>query len=157
MDVAIDFMLTTKERAHLDSSILSNMRGVTHILCDKYFLISLMEYQCNNTNIFHLPMGEMTIILTNIHHILWVPMKGTLIQRATLSIVEMEDHCYWLIGIQDYQQQNKGAPLHNTLYMPLNNIDNTYWFILYIMILIDTIQCNDKNHEYFHTWLISIV
>lgn len=70
MDVAIDFVLTTEEREQLELFILNHTRGIMHIPYDKYFLTSLMEHWCDDTNKFHLPMGEMKIILTNIHHIL---------------------------------------------------------------------------------------
>lgn len=96
MDVATELMLTTKERRCLDVSELGHMRVVTYIPCDKYFLITLIEHCYDNTNIFHLLMGEITIILVDIYRILWVPMKRTLIQRATLSMDEMEEHYHWL-------------------------------------------------------------
>lgn len=131
--------------------------GVTHIPCDKYFLTALMKHWCNNTNTFYLSMVEMTITLDDIHCILRVHMKGTLIQRATLSIAEMEDYFHQLIGVQDYQQQKKGALLPDTLYMPLEDIYNACWFQLYVIILINMILCSDKNHEFFHTGLILIM
>jgi len=60
-------------------------------------------------------------MMTNIHWILHVPMKGTLIKRVTLIMVEIEDQCYYLTEGRYYQQQKKGTPLHDMAYMPLES------------------------------------
>jgi len=84
-------------------SKLGYMRGVSCIPCDKYFLKVLMEHWLDDNNKFHLSTGEIIITLFDIHHILQVLMKGTLMQRVTLSVEEMEEHYHWLTSIQDYQ------------------------------------------------------
>lgn len=69
------------------------------IPCDKYFLATFMEHWCDDTNTFHLQMSEIKITLTNIYPTLQVLMKSTMIQRITLSMIKMEEHCYWVIGV----------------------------------------------------------
>lgn len=51
----------------------------------------------------------------------------------------------------------EGYPSHDIVYMPLKDINSTRWFLLYVMVIIDTILYNDKNHEYFHIGLILVV
>lgn len=132
------------------------MRYALHVPCDKYFLIVLMDHWCDDTNIFHLPIGDITITLTNIHRILQLPMNRKHIKRVILSMEQMEDQCYYLICIQHYQQLNKGSPLHEKLYMPPQDVENEIWFRLYIIVLIYTILYSDKNHECFHMGLILV-
>lgn len=86
----VDLVLIVKEMGCLYASRLNHMRGDFCILCDKYFLTTVIDYWCDETNIFHFPTGEITITLIDIHHILQVVMKGTLIERATLSMEDME-------------------------------------------------------------------
>lgn len=75
----------------LDDTRLIHMRSISHIPYDKYFLTTLIEHWCDDTNICHLSTREITITLVDIHRILWVPMKGTLVQRVTLSMAKMEE------------------------------------------------------------------
>lgn len=73
------FVLTPNERGCIETMKLSHLRGIMCIPCDKYFLISLMEHWFDDTNTFHFSIGEMMITLIDIHHIIWVTIKGTLI------------------------------------------------------------------------------
>lgn len=75
MNVVVEFKLIILEREKLDATRLGHMRGISLIPCDKYFLNALMECWCDETNTFHLLMGEIMIILDDIHHILWVPWR----------------------------------------------------------------------------------
>lgn len=65
-----------------------------YIPYENYFLIGLMDHWCDDINTFHLPMGKMTLILTNIHHILQVPIKGRIIHRVIMNMKDMKDQCY---------------------------------------------------------------
>lgn len=94
MDMVIDFVFMLDKRGQLVAFKISHLRGIMCIPYDKYFLITIMEHWCDDTNTFHMLMGEMTITLIDIHHILWVPMKGTLIQWATSTMAKIEDQCY---------------------------------------------------------------
>lgn len=64
------WLLTNVEREWLDSLEPSHIWGIMHIPCHKCFLTSLMEHWCDHTNMFHLPIGKISITLTNIHRIL---------------------------------------------------------------------------------------
>jgi len=44
MNITTKFELTTIERAWLDVARLGHMRGMSCILCEKYFLIVLMKH-----------------------------------------------------------------------------------------------------------------
>ncbi|PKA65580.1 Serine/threonine-protein phosphatase 7 long form like [Apostasia shenzhenica] len=60
----------------LDIASVSNIRHLDNITLDHNLLIVLVDRWSPETNIFHLPVGEMTITLQDIAVILGVQIDG---------------------------------------------------------------------------------
>lgn len=71
-----------------------------------------MERWNPNSNIFHLPMGEITVMLKNIYKITKLSIKGRLVNTAPIPNMEwVEAWALWLTSLDDVNYRKRGVSL----------------------------------------------
>lgn len=70
-----------------------------YIQVDKELLMALMERWYERTNLFHLSTREITIVLKDVHRILWVLMKGIpILFNEGMTYDQCRPSTNWFIG-----------------------------------------------------------
>ena len=64
------------EWAHIDAMGLTHLCDLPDIWVNHGLLGALVERFHSKTNTFHLPPGEVTVIVKDVYRILWIPFHG---------------------------------------------------------------------------------
>jgi len=86
--------------AIVSNSGLLSLCNIGYEMIDKGLLSAFVERWQRNTNTFHLPFGEMTIMLDDVLCILHIPVVGQFPTYATLEFGEVADILFELLGVE---------------------------------------------------------
>jgi len=75
-------------------------------------LIALMERWDPNLNTFHLPIGEIKVMLKDIYRITRLPIRGKLVSMILIPSMEWaEEWATWLTGLDEANHKKRGISL----------------------------------------------
>lgn len=86
---------------------LSNLIGSTYERVDKRLITAFVERWYEETCTFHMPFGEMTITLDDVHSILHVPVSGRFIPFTPMEKPQAVDLVVELLGMERVDAQRE--------------------------------------------------
>ncbi|XP_014524392.1 uncharacterized protein LOC106780611 [Vigna radiata var. radiata] len=80
-------------------SDLSSLVNLSYEYTDHGLIVTLMERWHLETNSFHLPVGEMSVTLDDVHNLLHLPIIGQFCEVEDLKYEEARSHIMDLLGV----------------------------------------------------------
>ena len=78
---------------------LSHLPSLMYKELDATLIAAFVERWQPDTNTFHMPFGEMTITLHDVHHILGIPIEGETIFRPSGDGAQAKAACVGILGV----------------------------------------------------------
>ncbi|XP_021758538.1 protein MAINTENANCE OF MERISTEMS-like [Chenopodium quinoa] len=84
--------------APIDQSGLSHLPGIMYQHLDWPLISAFVERWQPDTNNFHLPFGEMTIMLHDVYHILGISVDGTMVSTV-MDPLQLRQYCSFMMDL----------------------------------------------------------
>ncbi|XP_021729343.1 protein MAIN-LIKE 1-like [Chenopodium quinoa] len=92
--------MTDDVRSRVDSTVLSRLAHIMHHHIDWALISAFVKRWQPDTNTFHFPFGEMTIMLHDVQYILGLPVEGApIVERSDVASLRVDFQNFLGVGV----------------------------------------------------------